>query len=68
MKGTHIPAFVAATVLRDAQLEQAREATYSEVKQEIQSRLEPQVAPMVETILRQLPLSMVAIGRSSAHA
>jgi len=68
VKGTHIPAFVAVTVLRDAQLEQAREATYSEVKKEIQSRLEPQVAPMVETILRQLSLSMVAIGRSSAQA
>ncbi len=68
MKGRHLPSFLVARALRDATIERAREATYSHVRQESQSRLEPQVQPMVETILQQLSLSMVAIGWSNADA
>jgi hypothetical protein len=65
VKRWRIPAAIVAIALRDSKLEQAREATYSQVKQEIQSRLEPHVAQTIEIILQQLSLAIVARGRAA---
>ncbi|HYB98875.1 MAG TPA: DUF2868 domain-containing protein [Candidatus Limnocylindrales bacterium] len=63
VKTWHIPASVVALGLRDSKLERARQSTYAEVKREIESRIEPEIAPATETILRQLSLAVVSRAR-----
>ena len=60
VKRWRIPASIAAIALRDSKLERAREATYSQVKNEIQTRIEPLVEHATESILKQFSLAVDA--------
>jgi hypothetical protein len=60
VKRWRIPPTVVAIALRDSKLEQAREAAYSQVKQDIQSRIDPRVPETTELILRELSFAVVA--------
>ena len=60
VKRWRIPAAIAAIALRDSKLEQARAATYSQVKMEVQARIEPLVGQTTEFILKQLSLTVAA--------
>jgi hypothetical protein len=66
VKGWHIPASVVSLALRDSKIEQAREATYAQIKQEIQSRLDPQISEVTETILQQMSLAVLKAAREGA--
>jgi hypothetical protein len=66
VKGWRIPASVVSLALRDAKIEQAREATYAQVKREIQSRLDSQISEVTETILQQLSLAVIKAAREGA--
>jgi hypothetical protein len=59
VKRWRIPATVVAIALRDSKLEQAREATYSQVKQDIESRIEPRLPETTELILQELSFAVV---------
>ena len=63
VKHWRIPATIAAIAFRDSKLDQAREATYSQVKQEIHNRIDYQVADATEAILRQLSIGAGGTGR-----
>ncbi|HYC55503.1 MAG TPA: hypothetical protein VEL28_11275 [Candidatus Binatia bacterium] len=67
VKTWHIPAAVVALGLRDSKLERARQSTYAEVKQEIEARIEPEIAPATEAILRQLSLAVVSRASDEAR-
>jgi hypothetical protein len=66
IKGWRLPAAIVAIALRDSKLAQAREATYSQVKEDIQGRIQPLVPAATETILHQLSLAVVPRGREGA--
>jgi len=57
IKKWSIPASVVSLALRDSKIEQARQATYDQVRAQIRERLEPQIAEVTEAILRELPLA-----------
>jgi len=66
VKGWRIPASVVSLALRDSKIEQAREATYAQVRQEIQSRLDPQISEVTEAILQQMSLAVIKAAREGA--
>jgi hypothetical protein len=66
VKGWRIPASVVSLALRDSKIEQAREATYAQVRQEIQSRLDPQISEVTETILQQMSLAVIKAAQEGA--
>lgn len=63
IKKWSIPASVVSLALRDAKIEQARRATYTQVRNQISARLEPHIAEITETILHELPLVIAARAR-----
>lgn len=66
VKGWSIPASLVSLALRDAKITQAREATYARVRQDIQSRLDPQISEVTETILQQLSLVVFKAAQEGA--
>jgi hypothetical protein len=68
IKSTHLPATVVAAFLRDSKIDQAREATYKQVKTEIAGYFEPQVSKTTETLLSQLAVAALeAAGRNDSR-
>jgi hypothetical protein len=63
IKSWRLPAAIVAIALRDSKLAQARKATYSQVKEDIQGRIQPLIPETTETILQQLSLAVVRRGR-----
>ena len=60
IKTWSMPASVASLALRDAKIEEAREATTRQVRRDIRENLEPRIAEVTEAILHQLPLVVAA--------
>jgi hypothetical protein len=66
VKGWRLPSSVVSLALRDSQIEQARKATYSQVRQETQDRLDPQLSKITEAILQQTSLAVIKAVREGA--
>jgi hypothetical protein len=59
IKGWSLPASVVSLALRDSKIEQARQATYTQVRREMEANLDPRIEEVTASILREIPL-MVA--------
>ncbi len=66
VKGWRLPASVVSLALRDAKIEQTREATYTQVRQEIQNRLDPQISAITEAILQKMSFAAITTAREGA--
>lgn len=62
VKGRAIPATLVAFALPESKLEQARQATYAKVKEDVAAHLEPQVALATEAIVERLAAAADPLG------
>ena len=56
VKGWSIPASVLSLALRDAKITEARQATYMQIRAEIEQRLHPKIGEVTGAILAELPI------------
>ncbi|MFN2378267.1 MAG: hypothetical protein ABR538_17185, partial [Candidatus Binatia bacterium] len=60
IKGWSLPASVVALALRDSKIDEARRATYAQVRREVEEGLGPRIEEITATILREIPLAVAA--------
>lgn len=56
VKGWSLPASVVSLALRDSKIEEARKATYAQVRQQVEEGLSPRIEEVTTAILREIPM------------